>query len=60
MTGFKIEFVCQPFQFNKPHGIVFSDEKKKLTDLQVQKMSIMQLDTPHLTPDIFSNLFIIP
>ena len=38
MSGYKIEFVCEPFQVNKPRGIVFSDEEKKLIDLEVQKM----------------------
>ena len=38
MRGYKIEFVCEPFQVNKPHGIVFSDEEKKLIHLEVQKM----------------------
>ena len=38
VKGYKIEFVCEPFQVNKPHGIVFSDEEKKLIDLEVQKM----------------------
>ena len=38
MRGYKIEFVCEPFQVNKPHGIVFSEEEKNLIDLEVQKM----------------------
>ena len=38
MRDYKIEFVCEPFQVNKPRGIVFSDEEKKLIDLEVQKM----------------------
>ena len=38
VKGYKIEFVYEPFQVNKPHGIVFSDEEKKLIDLEGQKM----------------------
>ena len=38
VRGYKIEFVCEPCQVNKPHGIVFSDEEKKLIDFEVQKM----------------------
>ena len=38
VRGYKIEFVCEPFQVNKPHGIVFSDEEKQIPDLEVQKM----------------------
>ena len=30
VRGYKIEFVCEPFQVNKPHG--------KQIDLEVQKM----------------------
>ena len=38
VRGYKIEFVCEPFQVNKPHGIIFSDEEKNLIDLEVRKM----------------------
>ena len=38
VSGYKIEFICEPFQVRKPHGIAFSDEEKKLIDLEVQKM----------------------
>ena len=52
VRGYKIEFVCEPFQVNKPHGIVFSDEEKKLIDLEVQRMlQKVLLDAPHLTQD---------
>ena len=35
VRGYKIEFVCELFQVNKPHG---TDEEKKLIDLEVRKM----------------------
>ena len=62
MKGYKIEFVCEPFQVNKPHGIVFSDDEKKLIDLEVQKM-LQKGAIRHASfnPGQFvSNLFIIP
>ena len=56
VKGYKIEFVCEPFQVNKPHGIVFSDEEKKLRMLQ--KGAIRRAS---FNPRQFvSNLFIIP
>ena len=53
VRGYNSEFVCEPFQVNKPHGIVFfSDEEKKLIDLEVQNMlQKVLLDAPHLTRD---------
>ena len=63
VRGYKIEFVCEPFQVNKPHGIVFSDEeKKKLIDLEVQKMLQKgAIRRASFDPRQFiSNLFIIP
>ena len=60
---FVCEFVCEPFQVNKPHGIVFfSDEEKNLIDLEVQKMlqkgAIRRVS---FDPRQFiSNLFITP
>ena len=54
VRGYKIEFVCEPFQVNKPHGIVFSDEEKKLIAL-ISKFrryyKKVLLDAPHLTQD---------
>ena len=38
VSGYKIEFICEPFQVRKPHGIAFSVEEKKFIDLEVQKM----------------------
>ena len=38
VKGYKIEFVSEPFQVNKPHGIVFPEEEKNVIDLEVQKM----------------------
>ena len=60
--GYKIEFVCEPFQANKPHGIVFSDEEKKLIDLEVQKMlQEGAIRRASFEPRQFiSDLFIIP
>lgn len=62
VRGYKIEFVCEPFQVNKPHGIVFSDEEKKLIDLEVQKMLQKgAIRRASFDPRQFiSNLFIIP
>ena len=62
VRGYKIEFVCEPFQVNKPHGIVFSDEEKKLFDLEVQKMLQKgAIRRASFDPRQFiSNLFIIP
>ena len=62
VKGYKIEFVCEPFQVNKPQRIVFSDEEKKLIDLEVQKMlqkgAIRRASS---NPRQFiSNVFIIP
>ena len=34
---YKIEFICEPFQVKKPHGIAFSDNKKKLIDREVSQ-----------------------
>ena len=62
VKGYKIEFVCEPFQVNKPHGTVFSDEEKKLFDLKVQKM-LQKRAIRHalFNPrQLISNLFIIP
>ena len=33
VSGYKIEFICEPFQVKKPREIVFSDDKKKLIQL---------------------------
>ena len=62
MSGYKIEFVCEPFQVKTPHGIVFSDEEKKLIDLEVQKM-LQKGDIRHASfnsRQFVSNLFNIP
>ena len=62
VKGYKIEFVWEPFQVNKPHGIGFSDEEKKLIDLEVQKMLQKgAIRRASFNPRQFvSNLFIIP
>ena len=62
MSGYKIEFICEPFQVKKPHGIVFSDEEKNLIELEVQKM-LQKGAIRHasFSPRQFVfNLFIIP
>ena len=63
VSGYKIEFICEPFRVNKPHGIVFPDEEKKLIiDLEVQKM-LQKGAIRHasFTPRQFVyNFFIIP
>ena len=52
VSGYKIEFICEPFQVRKPHAIAFSVEEKKLIDLEVQKMfQKVLLDASRLTPD---------
>ena len=62
VKGYKIEFVCEPFQVSKPHRIVFSDKEKKLIDLEVQKMLQKgAIRSASFNPRQFvSNLFIIP
>ena len=62
MSAYKIEFICEPFQVKKPHGIVFSDEEKKLIGLEVQKI-LQKCDIRHVSfnPRQFvSNFLIIP
>ena len=61
-SGCEIEFICEPFQVKKPHGIIFSDEEKKLIDLEVRKMlqkgAIRRVS---FNPRQFvSNFFIVP
>ena len=62
VSGYKLEFVCEPFQVNKPRGIVFSDVEKKLINLEVQKMLQKgAIRRASFSPRQFvSNLFIIP
>ena len=62
MSGYKIEFICEPFQVKKPHGIAFSDEEKKLIDLEVQKMLQKgAIRRASFNPRQFvSNFFIVP
>ena len=62
VSGYKIEFICEPFQVKKPHGISFSDEEKKLIDLEVQKMlQKIAIRRASFNPrKIVFNLFIIP
>ena len=62
MSGYKIEFVCEPFQVQKPNKIVFSDEEKQLIDLEVHKMFQKGAIRHALfAPKQFiSNLFVIP
>ena len=62
VSGSKIEFICEPFQVKKPHGISFSDEKKKLIDLEVLKMfqkGAIRRASFNSRKFVF-NLFIIP
>ena len=62
MSGYKIEFISEPFQVKKPHGTAFSVEEKKLIDLEVQKMLQKgAIRRASFNPRQFvSNLFIIP
>ena len=62
MSGYKIEFICEPFQVKNPHGIAFSDKEKKLIDFKVQKMLQKgAIRRASFNPRQFvSNLFIIP
>ena len=62
VSGYKIEFICEPFQVKKPRGIVFFDEEKKLIGLEVQKM-LQKGAIRHVSFNLrqfVSNLFIIP
>ena len=54
MSGYKIEFICEPFQVKKPHGISFSDGENKLIDLEVVQKMLQKvlLDAPRLSPEI--------
>ena len=62
MSGYKIEFVCEPFQVQKPNKIVFSDEEKQLIDLEVHKMFQKGAIRHALfgPKQFISNLFVIP
>ena len=62
VSGYKIEFICEPFQVRKPHGIAFSVKEKKFIDLEVQKMLQKgAIRCVSFNPRQFvSNLFIIP
>jgi len=54
VSGYKIEFICEPFQVKKPRGIVFSDEVQKM----LQKGAIRHASFN--SRQFVSNLFIIP
>ena len=38
VSGYKIEFIQEPFQMTVPHAIRFSTEETEFIELEVQKM----------------------
>ena len=63
VSGYKIEFIREPFQVKKPHGISFSDREKKLIDLEVVQKMLQKsaIRRASFNPrNIVFNLFVIP
>ena len=62
MSGYKIEFICEPFQVKKPHEIGFYNDEKKLIEFEVQWM-LQKGAVRHASfnpKQLVSTLFIIP